>query len=212
MSAQAKESKRSIYGVHPGVAMLQKWIEELKAKTGRSLEEWIALVKKDGPKSEVDRREWLKAKHKHGTNSAWWIAARVDGKDSEEDSPEGYLAIAPKYIDEQYSGKKESLRPICEKVLILAANLGPDVKACRGKTIVPLYRRHVVAQIKAASSSRVDLGLALAHYKGKLPKRIIDTGGRAKKDRITHRIELTTPAEIDGAVEKWLETAYELDV
>jgi hypothetical protein len=34
------------YSVHPGVAMVQKWIEELPGKTGRSLEEWIALTKK----------------------------------------------------------------------------------------------------------------------------------------------------------------------
>jgi len=37
----------------------------------------------------------------------------------------------------------------------------------------------------------IDLGFALTHYKGKLPKRLIDTGGLAKKDRITHRMEIT---------------------
>ncbi len=31
------------YSVHPGVAMVQKWIEELPGKTGRSLEEWISV-------------------------------------------------------------------------------------------------------------------------------------------------------------------------
>jgi hypothetical protein len=72
----------SIYGVHPGVAMVQKWISELKQKTGHSLDEWIALAKKEGPKAENDQREWLKTKYKLGTNSAWWIAARADGKDS----------------------------------------------------------------------------------------------------------------------------------
>jgi hypothetical protein len=40
----------------------------------------------------------------------------------------------------------------------------------------------------------------------------VDTGGLAKKDRITHRIELQSPAEIDREVGKWLRTAYELDV
>jgi Domain of unknown function (DUF5655) len=34
----------------------------------------------------------------------------------------------------------------------------------------------------------------------------------AKKDRITHRIELTSPAQIDAEVKKWLKTAYDLDV
>jgi len=83
--------------------------------------------------------------------------------------------------------------------------------ACPCKTMVPLYRQHVFAQIKATTNSRVDLGLALTHFKGKLPKRIVDTGGLAKKDRITHRIELQSPEQIDGDVAKWLETAYQLD-
>jgi len=30
-------------------------------------------------------------------------------------------------------------------------------------------------------NSWIDLGFALAHFKGKLPKRMIDTGGLAKK-------------------------------
>ena len=211
MCAQAKKARQSIYGVHPGVAMVQKWISELKLKTGRSLEEWIALVKKEGPKGELERREWLETKHSLGTNSAWWIAERAEGKGAEEDSPEKYLAVAAKYVEEQYSGKKFALRPIYENLLKLAADLGSDVKACPCKTMVPLYRKHVFAQIKATTNSRVDLGLALTHFKGKLPKRIVDTGGLAKKDRITHRIELQSPAEIDQEVVKWLENAYELD-
>jgi len=39
----------------------------------------------------------------------------------------------------------------------------------------------------------------------------VDTGGLAKKDRITHRIELQSTAQIDQEVVKWLETAYELE-
>ncbi|MGC1494076.1 MAG: DUF5655 domain-containing protein, partial [Candidatus Acidiferrum sp.] len=86
-----------------------------------------------------------------------------------------------------------------------------DVKACPCKTMVPLYREHVFAQIKPTTNARIDLGLALTHYQGKLPKRLVDTGGLAKKDRITHRIELNSADEIDAEVKKWLKTAYELD-
>lgn len=50
----------SIYGVHPGVAMVQTAIEQLPARTGRSLDEWIAFNKKTGPKGEAARRDWLK--------------------------------------------------------------------------------------------------------------------------------------------------------
>ena len=84
----------SLYGVHPGVAMMMKWVAELKEKTGRSVEDWVALVKKEGPMEEEGRREWLKTKHKMGMNSAWWIAERAGGKSGEEDTREGYLAAA----------------------------------------------------------------------------------------------------------------------
>ncbi len=40
----ATKTQKSLYSVHPGVAMMQKWIKELPAKTGRSLDEWIELT------------------------------------------------------------------------------------------------------------------------------------------------------------------------
>jgi hypothetical protein len=200
----------SLYGVHPSVAMVQKWLAELKEETGRSMEEWLALVKKEGPKDEKSRREWLKSKHKLGTNKASWIAERAEGK-GWEDTPEAYLKAAAGYVEEQYAGPKEKLRPIFEELLTLGKSIGSDVKACPCRTIVPLYRDHVFAQIKPTTNSRIDLGFALTHYKGKLPKRLIDTGGLAKKDRITHRIEITAAEQIDGEVKKWLKTAYDLD-
>ncbi len=202
----------SLYGVHPGVAMVQKWLVELKENTERSMEEWIALVNKEGPKDEKSRREWLKSKHKIAPNSAWWIAERAEGKGGDEDSPEVYLKAAVRYVEAQYAGAKEKLRPIFDELLTLGKSLGKDVKACPCKTIVPLYREHVFAQIKATTNSRIDLGFALTHYKGKLPKRLIDTGGLAKKDRITHRMEITAAEQVDGDVKKWLKTAYELDI
>jgi hypothetical protein len=207
----AMAKSKTVYDVHPGVAMVQKWVGELKEKTGRSLEEWIALVTKEGPKEENSRREWLKSKHKLGMNSAWWIAERAEGKSAEEDTPEGYLAAAVRYVEEQYAGPKQKLRPIYDELLALGKSLGDDVKACPCKTIVPFYRNHVFAQLKPTTNSRIDLGFALTHYKGKLLKRFIDTGGLAKKDRITHRIEITAAEQIDDEVKKWLKTAYELD-
>ena len=197
--AKAKAARDGpLYDVHPGVEMVQKWVAELKAKTGRTLEEWIALVKKEGPKDEKARREWLKTKHKFGTNGAWWIAERADGKGGEEDSPEAYLKTAVVYVQDQYAGSKETLRPIYDELLKLGKSLSDDVKACPWKTIVPLYRKHVFAQIKPTTNTRIAPGFALTHYRGKPPKRLIDTGGLAKKNRITHRIPITSVKEIDG--------------
>jgi hypothetical protein len=209
--AKTPARKKGLYSVHPGVAMVQKWVEELPAKTGRSLEEWLAFVKKHGPPTEKERREWLKKEHGFGTNGAWWLAERVEGKGGEDSDPEAYLAAAEGYVEAMFAGGKAGLRPIYDQLLKVGLSLARDVKACPCKTIVPLYRNHVFAQIKPATRTRIDFGLVLTHYNGKLPARLIDTGGLAKKDRITHCFAITRLDEIDDEVKHWLKIAYDLD-
>jgi hypothetical protein len=41
--------------------------------------------------------------------------------------------------------------------------------------------------------------------------RLIDTGGFAKGDRISHRIPITKPEDIDDEVKRWLKIAYDRD-
>ena len=201
--------KKSIYSVHPGIAMTQKWVAELKQKTGRSLEEWLRFVKKSGPKDEQERRDWLKQEHGLGTNSAWWIAERSVGKGSETDNPNQYLEAAEGYVEQMFSGAKSDLRPIYDALLKLGLKVGKDAKACPCQTIVPLYRKHVFAQIKPTTRTRIDLGFALGDMKAK--GRLIDTGGFAKKDRITHRIPIESVKDIDDEVKNWLKVAYDRD-
>jgi hypothetical protein len=203
------EKATSPYSVHPGVLMVQQWIVELPQKTGRSLEDWIRLVQECGPPGEKERRDWLKAKYGLGTNAAWWIAERADGKGGEDGDPEAYLQAAAGYVEEMFAGPKAGLRPIYEELLRLGKALGPDVRVCPCKTIVPLYRQHVFAQIKPTTRTRIDLGFAL---KGVEPGgRLIDTGGLARNDRITHRIPIASVDEIDDEVRRWLKVAYDLD-
>jgi hypothetical protein len=198
----------SPYSVHPGVAMVQRWVETLKDKSGRSLEEWLALVKTEGPAGEKERREWLKKQFGLGTNSAWWIAERAEGKASLDSDPDVYLQAAPQWVDAMFSGGKAGLRPIYEELLKLGKSLGPDVRVCPCETIVPFYREHVFAQVKPSTRTRIDLGFALKDMP--CSGRLIDTGGRAKGDRLTHRIPITSLAEIDDEVKRWLKTAYDL--
>ena len=198
------------YDVHPGVLMMQKWVAELPQKTGRSLEQWTRLVKKQGPTTEKERREWLKTKHQLGTNSAWWIAEHSVGKGGEDSDPQSYLAAAVKYVDEMFGGAKAGLRPIYQALLELGRGLGPDVKVCPCKTIVPFYRKHVFAQVKPSTRTRIDFGLALR--KTKTPKRLIATGGLSKGDRLTHRFEIGSLSDIDAEVKTWLRKAYDLDI
>jgi hypothetical protein len=209
MARTSATKKKSIYSVHPGVLMTQKWVGELKEKTGRSIDEWMKYIKKSGPKTEQERREWLKSEHGLGTNTAWWLAERADGKGEESSDPDLYLAAAERDVENMFSGKKEGLRPIYDALLKLGLGIGKESKACPCQTIVPLYRNHVFAQIKPTTQTRIDMGFALGDTKP--TGRLIDTGGLAKKDRITHRIPITSIAEIDDEVKHWMKVAYERD-
>ena len=184
--------KKFIYSVHPGVLMTQKWIAELKQKTGRSLD------------------EWLKEEYGLGSNTAWWLAERSIGKGAESGDPDLYLESAERDVEKMFSGGKAHLRPLYDKLLKLGLKTGKEAKACPCATIVPLYRKHVFAQIKPTTQTRIDMGFALADMKPS--GRLIDTGGFAKKDRITHRIPITSLADIDDEVKHWLKVAYDRDV
>ena len=206
---QVKTKKKSIYDVHPSLAMVQNWLNKMPEKTGKSLDEWIALIKKEGPATEKERREWLKQNYGLGTNSAWWIAERAEGKGYEDGDPDAYLESAEKYVADMFAGSKAGLKPVYDALLKLAKSLSKEVKVCPCKTIVPLYRKHVFAQIKPSTRTRIDFGLALKDTKP--TGRLISTGGFEKGDRISHRIEITSLADIDDEVKRWLIKAFEMD-
>ena len=203
-------SARVRYGVHPSVAYQQAILSNLQANTGKSLEQWVRLAKRSGSEGERERRDWLKAEFGLGGTTAWMIAERSCGK-AEGSDGKSYLKVAPGYVEAMYSGAKAGLRPIHDRLIRLGLTLGKDVKVCPCKTIVPLYRKHVFAEIKPSTRTRLDFGLALGSARRRIPARLIDTGGSAKGDRITHRFALTKMEEIDEVVERWMGIAYELD-
>jgi hypothetical protein len=208
--AKSKSKSNVIYSVHPSVVMVQSWVASLPLKTGRSLDQWIRLVEEEGPTSEKERREWLKDRHRLGTNAAGWIVDRASGRGLEDGDPDAYLRAADGYVTAMFTGRKAGLRRLYDELLKFGMALGDDVRACPCQTIVPLYRRHVFAQIKPATNTRIDLGLSLK-ADTPAPDRLIDTGGLAKQDRITHRITIMSLADIDSEVKYWLRYAYDLD-
>lgn len=196
------------FAVHPAVAHGQAMIANLAETTGRPLPQWLKLVTAQKLQERRAIMDWLKQAHGLGMSSAMLIAeAATQGADSL--SAEGYLRAAPGYVEALFAGPKAGLRPLYDELLGVALRLGKDVKVSPTKTLVPLYRKHVFAQLKPGTKARLDLGLALGGLKAK--GRLIDTGGFAKKDRITHRIAITSAADIDAETREWLAQAYALD-
>jgi hypothetical protein len=211
MARKAGAAAKSVYDVHPSIAYSQAVVANLKARTGRSLEEWVKLLEREGPKEEEARREFLLKKHRLGMMTAWMIAELSVGKGREGIDPKAYLAAAPGYVEAMYAGMKAALKPLHDALVELGRSLAPDVKVCPCETIVPFYREHVFAQIKPSTLTRIDFGLALKGAKQKPPRRLADTGGLKKGDRITHSFAITSLADIDAETRKWTKIAYDLD-
>ena len=199
----AKAQTKSIYSMHPGFKMEAAALKNLKERTGKTLEEWTAILKKSGPATQKERAAWLKEKHGITTNYAMWIAMNADGQGMADSyDPD-------KLVEDMFAGPKAGLRPIYDALLKLGFKLGKDVTVTPCSTIVPIRRKHVIAQVKPSTRTRIDFGFALGATK--TTGRLIDTGGFAKKDRITHRIPISSLEEIDDEVNHWLKVAYDMD-
>lgn len=199
-----------MYSTHPSVAYAQAILRNLKANTGRSLEEWLDLLKKEGPSADRERRDWLKKNYGLGQTTASMLAERSVGKGFENTDAEAYLKAAAGYVEAMYAGKA-SLRPAHDYLITKVIELFPEVRICPCATIVPLYRNHVFAQIKPATKGRLEIGLCLKGFPGQLSNRLVDTGGLQKGDRITHRFELTPGVLPDPEMLAWMKIAYDLD-
>jgi hypothetical protein len=208
MAKAGGKAKTFAYTVHPSVSHAQAIADNLAKTTGKALPQWLKLVAAQKLAEAKAIREWLKQAHGLGMSSCSVIAeAAIEGPETL--SAQAYLDAAPGYVEALFEGPKAALRPLYEELLAQALQLGGDVKVSPCRSFVPLYRHRVFAQLKPSTRTRLDLGLAL----GGLPAegRLIDTGGYAKKDRITHRIAIAAAADIDAETGGWLQRAYALD-
>jgi hypothetical protein len=207
VATQVQAPSASPYAVHPGVFALQRWIRNLKANTGRSLTEWVGYIREAGPPDERSCRVWLKHNHNIGGSSGLWLAASAHGNHAAlaEATPEGYLALAPQYVERMFAGKAR-LWSLYSELLITMRGLGGDVQICPCKTAISLYRRRLFARITPHSPRRLELGLSLAEepHTARLLK---STAGGC--EQITHFVALMTTADLDLQVKRWLKQAYD---
>lgn len=172
----------------------------LKERTGRTLEEWVALVQASGidPLDQNAVRRWLRAEHGVPQNSQWAIAdaaARAAG---------WVPPTLEQSIDEQYAGAKAALRPIFDRLRQVLESFGDDVKMEGRATYIPFVRRRQFAAVAAATRNRVDVGLRYTDPPASGLLTPANAPGQA-----THRLSITSSTEIDDEVVRLLRTAYD---
>jgi len=199
------------YDVHPAVLLASQWVAALPARTGRSLEQWLKLIRAQGPRSQSACWQWLQSRFRLGSRLAWWLAD-IAGDDSLElarTSPEYYLARAEQYVTRLFAGSRAALRPIHEELVQTARTLGPDVRICPSKTATHIFRRQLIAALAPAGSRRLTLALALGEEP--VTARLKAASPTPPCHRLTHEVWLGSLSAVDLQVRRWLKQAYELD-
>lgn len=170
-------------------------LANIEAATATTVSQWTSRARDVGVSKHGDIVKWLKTDHKltHGNANALAHAIRQHEA--------GGPAAAGDLVNAQYRGGKAGLRPVHDRLVALAGELGDDVEVVVQKTGVSLRRRRQFALIEVPSAQRVRLGLNL---KGVEPtERLRAAGGMC-----SHAVELVDLDAVDDEVRGWLAQAY----
>jgi predicted transport protein len=172
-------------------------LENLKEKTGRSLEEWKVLISKQNLSKHGEIVKFLKEKHSVTHGYASEIALKVLGSDADSASNTDEL------IMNQYKGK-EHLKAFYDKLIVEIKKFGGEFEIAPKKTYVSLKRKKQFIILNPASKTRFEIGFNLKgmEAKGKLENE--------KPNGIcSHKINLSDIKEIDKEVINWIKMAFE---
>lgn len=175
---------------------LQTMIDNMPAKTGRSLEEWFQLLTAKGFAKHGEAMAFLKGEHGVGHGFANTIV-QLHKKQAQAGEEVDLVAS-------QYTGK-EQLLPIYEALLTVVTSFGGEVEIAPKKTSVSIRRAKQFALIKPATKTRIDLGLKL---KGKEPTDRLGPSGPFGT-MCTHRVQLTEASQVDEELTAWLKEAFD---
>jgi hypothetical protein len=169
-------------------------IANIERTTGRSLPEWIALIRASGVDRHAQIIAWLKTEHglTHGNANLLAIKAR----DAASGRPTG-----EGLVEAHYSGKNAELRSIYELVVAKAHSFGPDIELSPKKTYVSLRRKKQFATVGPAAG-RLEVCVNLP---GRPPTaRLEPTSGMA-----THKVRIENAAAVDEELIGWMHEAYD---
>jgi len=179
--------------------MAATMIANMKSKTGKTLEQWLAIAKKTGAEKHGQIVKALKADHGLTHGYANLVAHKLLKSDAGSKAEGGIDLVAA-----QYAGPKAGLKPIYDAVIKAARSLGKDVEIAPKKTYVSLRRKKQFAVVQPSTRTRVDLGINLKDEK---PAGRLEKAGSFNA-MVTHRVRLEKPADVDKNVKAWLKKAW----
>ncbi len=171
--------------------------QNLKEKTGRTLDEWKALLAKQPFTKHGEYMNFLKKDQGLTHGFANFITLKFREADAGSANSEDLVA-------NQYQGK-ETLKPIYDLLHAEIIKLGNDVEVAPKKAAVSMRVKRQFALIQPSTKTRVDLGLK---FTDKAHAGRLETSGPFGS-MCTHRVQLTDVAQVDAELLGWIKEAYE---
>lgn len=177
----------------------QTMIQNLKEKTGKSLEDWIKIAKATKLEKHGEIVKFLKTEHALGHGYANLIAHRLKGETEEG------KAAADDPVAAQYAGEKAGLKPVYDALIKAVGKFGGDVEISPKKTYVSLRRNKQFALIQPTTKNRLDVGVNL---KGVSPAGRLEASGSFNA-MVSHRVRVENLKDVDKELVGWLKAAYD---
>ena len=176
----------------------KKMIANLIPNTGKSIGQWHKELSKKGFTKASKHGEilkMLKAEYAvtHGYANLIALKFREEQSDGETD-----------LVAQQYSGDRQKLKPIYDKLIKKIAALGPEVSISPKKTYVSLRHKKQFALIQPSTKTRLDIGINLGEEK---PSERLEKSG-SFNTMVSHRVRVENLKDIDGELMSWLKQAY----
>jgi predicted transport protein len=175
----------------------QTMIDNLFKNTGKTLEQWTALVQAENFTKHGEAMQFLKEKHGLTHGFANLIAHKAKGTDA------GSAENQDDLIVNQYKGK-EHLKPIYDKLMAEIQQFGNDIEIAPKNAYVSLRRKKQFAILQPATKTRFEIGIIL---KGQEPKGKLEAITAANA-MCSHKINLSGIGDIDSEVVEWIKAAY----
>jgi predicted transport protein len=174
---------------------IQNQIANIERASGRSLAEWIEIVRASGIEKHGEAVAMLKADYGLGHGNANLIVIKA------REAASGGVASADDLVAAHYAGKNAGLRPAYDAVVAAVGAFGDDIELAPKKTYVSLRRRKQFAQVGPAAG-QLEVGLNLPGHPA--TDRLKTTSGMA-----THRVRITDAGGLDAELLGWLRDAYD---
>lgn len=175
----------------------QSMIENLSKNTGKSLEQWIKIVKSQNLAKHGEVVTFLKTDHGLTHGFANLIAHKAKGSDA------GSAENTDDLVSAQYTGK-EHFRPLYDQLISEISGFGTDIEIAPKKTYVSIRRKKQFAILKPATKTRFELELNL---KDQAPTGKLEAIP-SKNAMCSHVIKLAESDEVNDEVKSWLQKAY----